>query len=142
MKTSNETKKITKKQFCNIVKERGFNHILPFLNLTIDLEHRLIIHKDGTITGFPTSIAESANYFCFFSQEVSETAYPQFSKGGKYRKHAGDPITVTLSIDVDGYTCKQGWTKLGNASNSYVVGMTTPRAYTSVHITDFKAFRC
>lgn len=132
------SKKITKKEFLSIFKSKGFTHLLPFLSLRVDLDRKLIVLDDGTIRQFPTTQAGVADLYPLFCSEVSEEAHPLFSKGGRYARHYGEPITVELAISASGYVSKKGFTATGRMSSSYVVKDTLPKAYEPVDITDFR----
>ena len=83
------------------------------------------IQENGKIIGFQRNSDEifklSQLKKSDYVDEIRVVSCSQFSKGGKYRKHSGSPITVIFGIDGS----KNGYTELGNVSNSYIIDQTT-----------------
>jgi hypothetical protein len=72
-----------------------------------------------------------------YVDEIRVVAYPKYSRGGKYKRHLGDPITVVFTPCKfsTGYT-KTGYTKTGAVSASYVIGQTYIRPVCEIEDTE------
>lgn len=124
------------------------DRIFPHLKVTfVVLDGKKIGYLEGDqIKPIPTTKKGKSEMFKYFVAELKEVVYPQFSKGGKYKKHYGDAITIvqTCTVEVNVYGTKylniniEGFTQKGRKSNSYVISTTDVVAYKEVDLFNLK----